>query len=177
MNRRLSFRGLFVIAIFLMTAGLRADPENFVVDGFTFVRPASWKWVWDEKRSKKGNLLEVGATNSTELADVYIWKFPKEEGNVENRTKAWNAYFKELPEDLHTKSSNQKVGAFDVTFIEIEGTYCRPPYPDHALVGAIIKRKDGHLVLRMSGRSKVVEEAQPALKKMVEQALTDRDSD
>lgn len=153
---------------------VRGDPENFVVHGFTFVRPPEWKWVWDEKRSKAGNLLELQGADAKESAVVYFWKFNENEGGTEGRVKAWKGYFHESEVDLHTRSSKKKVGNFHLTYVEIDGSAPRPPHLDQSLIGVIIKLKSSILAVRMSGRSKVVEDAKPGFREMIERAVKER---
>lgn len=154
-----------------------ADPENFVVNGFTFIRPPTWKWVWDDKRAKIGNLLDLPGANTNDTASVFFRKFPKEEGNPESRTKAWQVYFRELAVDLHCRSSTKKVGTFEITYIEIDGTYFRKPYPDHSLIGATVQLTNGFFAVRMSGGTKLIEDSKAAFKQMLEQALKEKESE
>ena len=169
-------RPVLLLALWFAAFVAHADPENFVVAPFTFIRPPGWKWVWDEKLSKKGNLLEIpNQPSPAQMAPVYFWKFSEEEGNPSKRTTAWEAYFHELPEDLNIRSSTNKIGGFDLTYVEIQGTYVRAPHPDHGLVGAVIKLEKGYLAIRMSGRSRLIDESTVAFKNMIEHALREKE--
>ena len=160
-----------MLAVWLTGLIAYADPENFVVGEFTFVRPTDWQWVWDEKRSKIGNLLDVPGDNKKDTTPVFFRKFSKEEGNPESRRQAWLAYFKELPEDLHIRSEIKTVAGYEITYFEMEGRYVRPPYPDHALIGATVKVKNGYVAVRMSGKSKIIEQSKATFREMIEHAV------
>src|SRR5262245_3630163 len=115
------------MALWLASAVARADPENFMVGDFTFVRPSSSVWVWDEKRANMGNLLDVPSTNSSNAAVVYFWKFKTDDGGLAGRKKVWQAFFKELPDDLHTRTTTKKINDLEIIYLEIEGTFYRAP--------------------------------------------------
>jgi hypothetical protein len=172
--RRTTITFLFLV---LLIPRALADPENFVVAGFTFDRPSAWKWVWDEKRSRIGNLLEVRDDRTKATAPVYFWKFSAVEGSFESRTKAWQEFFHEAREDLNVQCSTNAVGDYKIIYVEMEGTSARVPHGDFALIGAIIPLKEGNLAIRMSGRSTLVQDAKIAFRKMIDTSVKGRDSE
>ncbi|MDB6028988.1 MAG: hypothetical protein JWM68_5211 [Verrucomicrobiales bacterium] len=170
-------RPILILALFLMAAFAHADPENFMVDEFTFVRPPAWKWVWEEKRTNIGLFLDIPGGIINDTVHVYFRIFKGEEGSPENRTKAWRLTFKESADSLKVRTETRKVGAFTVIYIEMEGTSAHEIHPDYGLFAAVVKMKEGHLVIRMSGRKKVIDNSKRTFREMVERALKERESE
>jgi hypothetical protein len=165
------FLALVGLALALFTA--YADPENFLVANFTFIRPDGWKWVWDESRSNQGNLLEVQGATTNDAAVVFFARFIKGEGRADERLKSWQSYFKEPASQLNIRAATNKIGKFRVVYFEMEGTYVRTTQT-FSLIGATTQLKQGeHLAVRMSGPKYIVEDCKPAFRKMVEGAFKD----
>ena len=165
---------VLILALLLLATAAAADPENFMVDELTFVRPPKWQWVWDTKIADTGLLLKIRALNTNDLADVYFRKFNGDEGSVEKRTNAWRLTFRESGAQLKMRTETKPIPPFSIDYIEMEGTSLREWRPEYGLMAAIIRMNDGHVVVRMSGRKKVVDESKKAFRAMVERALSDR---
>ena len=170
-------RALLIFALLLMAAVAHADPENFIVAGFTFVRPPAWKWVWDEKLAKAGLLLEIHGANTNDFAHVYFRTFNGDESTPESRIKIWRIYFKESPDQLKVRSETNHVAGFPVVYVEMEGTSTLAGPREFGLFAAIVQLKDRSFVVRMSRSRKVVKDSKVAFKAMLEQALKERVSD
>ena len=163
--------------MFLMAALAHADPENFMVSGFTFVRPPQWKWVWDERLANTGLRLRIEGSNTNDTAAVYFRSFTGEEGSPENRIKVWQQFFKESPDKVKIRTKMENVAGYPVIYLEMEGTSALETTPEFGLFAAIVKMKQGHLVVRMSRSKKVVNNSKTLFKEMVENALKEKQLD
>ena len=167
-------RTILVFALLMMAAIAHADPENFIVDGFTFVRPPEWKWVANDKLADKGLLLRIQGASTNNTASVYFRIFKGDEGTAEKRIKGWREYFKASPDSLKQRSTTKAVGSFKVVYIEMEGNSDLVSGKEFGLVAAVVQLKGGTLVVRMSGRKKLVDDSKTTFTEMVERALKEK---
>ncbi|MDB6028986.1 MAG: hypothetical protein JWM68_5209, partial [Verrucomicrobiales bacterium] len=132
-----------LLALFLMALVAHADPENFMVDGFTFVRPPKWKWVANDKLADKGLLLRIQGSSTNDTASVYFRTFHGDDGTAEKRIKGWREYYKESPNSLKVGSTTKTVGSFKVVYVEMEGKSALVSGKEFGLVATIVKTKEG----------------------------------
>ena len=170
-------RTILVFALLLMAAIAHADPENFIVDGFTFVRPPEWKWVANDKLADKGLLLRIQGASTNNTASVYFRTFNGDEGTAEKRIKGWRGYYKESPNSLKVRSATKTVGSFKVVYVEMEGKSDIVSGKEFSLIATIIQMKGGTFVARMSGRKKLVDDSKTTFTEMVEHALKEKQPD
>ena len=170
-------RLLWFLVFFVTTAIGRADPENFMVDGFTFVRPVPWKWVSQDKLAEKGLLLKIPGSNTNDMASVYFRAFSGDEGTAEKRIKPWRQSYKSSPESVKVRFETKTISLFKIVSVEMEGKSTLVSSEPFSVYAAIIQTKKGSLVVRMSGRKKLIDTSKPTFNEMVEQALKDRESD
>ncbi|MDB6027857.1 MAG: hypothetical protein JWM68_4080, partial [Verrucomicrobiales bacterium] len=129
------------------------------------------------KLANTGLLLEIRGAQPSDTASVYFRKFEGDEGSPETRIKAWRKVFREPAETLKVQSEQKKIAAFPVVYVVMDGTSLRETTPNFMLFAAIVKTKEGHVVVRVSGPRKVVDNSKKIFSEMVERALKERESE
>lgn len=150
-------------------------PAKFKVGEFNFKPPKDWQWVETTSSMRKAQ-LKVGKEPAT--AEVIFFHFgPGGGGDVQANVDRWLGQFQEPKDQIHSKVEKNELGGKQVTFVQAEGTYLsgqpggpKTPQPGSMLAGAILDSKEGNVFIRMVGPKAVVEQAQPAFRKMIEEA-------
>src|SRR5947208_564419 len=116
---------IIAIACCLHVSALRADPENFIVGGLTFVRPPAWNWVDKPGAAAVAQLKIVDASAPGQTADVYFtfYKPADVNGKLTYMAKRW----KNLFEDGNDKSAGgtraDKINDREVMVVQLKGVY------------------------------------------------------
>ena len=167
---------MLVLACFLAISNLRADPENFMVEDITFVRPPSWEWVVPDSEVRKAH-LKVFNQNKAQTADMIFYWFPTgdKQGDPEGSIKRWEAQFRERATIVAT-IERATIGKYKVMYCQMEGTYKgfgkeSLSLPNYALVGTIIEMPRGNIMIRFTGPRELISASITTFKKMIEDAL------
>jgi hypothetical protein len=162
------------IALALFANTLPAiEPAEFAVGGFTFGRPAGWKWVVPSYSMRKAQLEVPGSEGGA--ADVTFFHFGAGQGGgVQANVDRWFAQFG----NSNTSQSEEKVSTTRVVHVQAHGTFQSgmpggptTPLENYALRGAIlVDSEKGDVFVKMTGPAAVVESAAPAFDEMVRAA-------
>ena len=162
------------IALALFANTLPAiEPAEFAVGGFTFGRPAGWKWVVPSSSMRKAQLEVLGSEGVA--ADVTFFHFGAGQGGgVQANVDRWFAQFG----NSNTSQSEEKVSTTRVVHVQARGTFQSgmpggptTPLENYALRGAIlVDSEKGDVFVKMTGPAAVVESAAPAFDEMVRAA-------
>jgi hypothetical protein len=93
-------------------------------------------------------------------------------GSVEANAARWVGQF-DAPSQAKAKRTTRKVGTFDVTVVEVEGTYSGGMGPDQgekkgwALLGAIVSTADKPYFFKLTGPARSVQGARAEFDKMI----------
>jgi hypothetical protein len=167
--------------LFAALAAAANPPAKFKVGEFSFNRPADWQWVEVNSVMRRAQMKIVDAEKK-ESAEVVFFFFGEGGGGL---TKAnidrWLSQFEEPREKLNSKVEEVTVSGHKVTYVQAEGTYLsgmpggpKTPMPNTMLFGAIIDSDQGNVFIRLTGPIKLAKGSQPAIRKMVEDALGNR---
>jgi hypothetical protein len=165
----------FLFISFVAVAILRAEsPTDFVVGGFTFVRPTSWEWMPVSSPMRKAQ-LKVADSTSKPSAGVVFFLFPHgSSGGVKANVDRWLRQFSGSRESLGAKIEETTIGKIKVTYVQAEGTFnsgmpggALTPMPDYGLMGAILESDNGDVFVKMTGPKNLVKSSVADFKKMV----------
>lgn len=156
-------------------------PAKFKVGEFSFNRPTDWQWVEVNSVMRRAQLKIVDAEKK-ESAELVFFFFGEGGGGL---TKAnidrWLSQFEEPKDKLNSKVEEVTVSGRKVTYVQAEGTYLsgmpggpKTPQPNTMLFGGIIDSDQGNVFIRLTGPIKLAKASQPAVRKMVEEALGSR---
>lgn len=171
-----------VVAVAGLLAGLLAHgaegPATFEVSEFTFNRPEGWEWVPTSSAMRKAE-LKVVSKDPQQVAEVVFFHFgPGDGGGTQANVERWFRMFREPRDQIGARSERMKVGRWEVTYVEAEGTYMSgipggplTPRPDYGLAGAIIESRAGNVFVRMTAPKRLARELEGEFKKMIESAL------
>jgi hypothetical protein len=146
-----------------------ADPENILVDRFTFTIPARWKWQPNTDASSAAARFLIPAQQSERSTDVRFYIAHKSQAE----TKAgWKGFFEA---GATTSESNEKIGNYDITYFVIMGAQkaARKPVPGRKFFGAIIPIENRYVLVRMFGPTAEVDGSTVNFKRMIRDALLD----
>lgn len=159
-------------------AAVGADaPAEVKVSDFSFKPPAGWETVTTRSPMRKA---QYKVTKEKESAEVVFFHFgPGGAGGVQANVDRWFGQFQEPKEKLNAKTEEVKAGKNKATLVQAQGTYLNGPpggqkvaEPNSMMYAAILEGGEGGPVfVKMTGPKAVVESAQPAFRKMVEEAL------
>jgi hypothetical protein len=164
---------LLTLLLLLGVATLRADPENFMVGEFLFVRPTTWRWIEESKYPT----LRITAPNAVEPVDVVfsLLKAGEDFATPDTTFNRWCNMFEK--EERVESRTVKRIGTNDVLFAEVRGTHKKlivntvQPRPDSTLLGALLSRPTGNVAVRLAGPASLVDKAKAQFQKMVESAL------
>ncbi len=166
--------GLFLFLL-LLCVRLSAEPLNVMVEDLTFTRPEKWLWAEPTESSPAVTRFVVPEAGGTSV-DVRFYVVKKD---YSNERKALQTQFPEAKaEDLHEQEL--KIGRRKVVYLEIEGTYVfrdHHPKPDQLWVGAVIPKGKEYVYARIQGPRSEVQGQLATFKKMVEDAVTEREAE
>ena len=171
-----AFVSFLAFALFANTL-FAIEPAEFAVGGFTFGRPAGWKWVVPSSSMRKAQ-LEVPGSEGT-AADVTFFHFGVGQGGVvKANVDRWFAQFG----NSNTSQSEESVFTTRIVHVQARGTFQSgmpggptTPLENYALRGAILVDSDkGDVFVKMTGPAAVVESAAPIFDEMVRAAAAAR---
>ena len=148
---------------------LKADPENFIIGPFTFIRPETWKWNELNDKSHASAQMFITDEKTGDESQVLISFSSTKRDDIASK---WKIYFVEPPAvDYHTKS--KKIKTFPITYVDVAGTYRVKGRlkNDHALAGIIIETEKGNVFGRVVGPKGMVKNVRADFTKMMEDAL------
>ena len=166
-------RVIFVISLLLGTVSeSHADPLNFMVGPFTFIRPTKWTWKDPDPGTKAAAELQIlDAANQTESQVLFSFSSSKPD-DIMTR---WKSYFAEPP-PVDWQMTTNRVQSVTVTYLTVTGTQRskkKESRPDYSLLGAIIITEKGTVYGRVLGPRKMVQRLTDEFKKMVETAVAE----
>ena len=158
-------RALVAVSL-LLSAVAFADEAG----GLTWKVPGEWKRLPDRPmRAATYALPAAGASEAGELAVFYFG--PGQGGGVDANVQRWIGQFEQpdgKPSDKVAKISKKKVGANQVTFVDLTGIYTasmgpmapKSNKPGYRLLGAIVEGPEGAVFFKVTGPQKAVDAAQ-----------------
>ena len=160
-------RYVFGVTIFLALTAF-ADSAG----GLSWAAPATWKA--DAPRPMRAATYKIPSVKGdAEEAECGVFYFGQGQGgSVEQNVQRWVGQF-EGAKSPPTKK--EKVAGFDVTTLELEGTYTggggpmgpKVTKPGFKLLGAIVEGPEGAIFFKLTGPAKTVEAARGDFTKMV----------
>jgi len=156
---------------------MAADPLEFQVGAFTFMRPEAWKWIIPTSTMRKAQ-LEVPGVNR-EKAEITFFHFgPGQGGGVQANVDRWFGQFQGGP----TSQSEVTQGRTRIHYVQAEGTFQSgmpggptTPLQNYALLGAILTdAESGDVFVKMTGPKALVQSAAQLFNEIVVQAATTR---
>jgi len=167
---------LLVVACVLLVGTLRADPENFMVEDLTFLRPPTWEWIVPNSPGRKAQ-MRIFDKDKSKSADAMFYWYPSEnkQSNPDDCLKRWQAQFRDKEKILVT-IERSTFGKFKVTYGQMEGVYKgfgkeALSLSDYALLGVVVQCDKGSVMVRMTGPKEIVHKMTKSFKKMIEDAL------
>ncbi len=167
-------RSVFVLMAFAAMAKA-ADPVEFTVGSFTFLRPETWEWVAPTSPMRKAQLSVPGKAGGSPAEVTFFHFGAGQGGSVQANVDRW---FKQFS-DGYTDAKTEQAGSATVTFVKAEGTFASgmpggttTPMKDYAMRGAILESSSGDVYVKMTGPKDIVKAAAPALEKMVREAAS-----
>jgi hypothetical protein len=164
------------VVCMLLTSTLRADPENFMIQDLTFVRPAGWEWIVPDSEVRKAHLKIYNSDKSKSAEAIFYW-FPAsdKQGDPDGCVKRWQMQFRNK-EKIEATIERSEFGKFKVVYAQMEGVYKgfgkeSLSLADYALLGTIVQSSKGSVMVRVTGPKEVVHAATIPFKKMIEEAL------
>jgi hypothetical protein len=173
---RMKPKQLFSLLLLLFSLlPLRAEPLNILVGDLTFTRPTTWKWEAPDPKSPAVSCFVV--PNASGPAGEI--RFYAAGTDAERAATMWKAYFPKEDEG-NLRKETDTIGKRTVTYVVTHGTLTLPgnrPVAAQAFVGVVIPYQERFLHIRFTGPQELVEKAIPDLKKMVDNAVRERETD
>ena len=171
-HRLLFFFSLLLISLIRA----QAEPLNVMVQDLTFTRPEAWRWAEPTDKSPAVTRFIVPDSNGFVSADIRFYVVRR--GYTNEKTSLITQFPDAKPGDLHEREI--KIGHRRVVYYEIAGTYHakdHPPKSDQLVVGAAIPLGKEYVYARIQGARAEVEPEVARFKKMVEDAVMEREAD
>ncbi|MDB6029605.1 MAG: hypothetical protein JWM68_5828 [Verrucomicrobiales bacterium] len=166
----------FAVAFFVFLSTLRSEPLNVVVGDLTFKRPAAWVFEPPKGNSSSVSRFVISLENEKPAGDVRFYlpgKTPAE------ARKLWKSYA--APEDVGTfRVEEKKIGKQTITYISLHGKLKVPGEKQSnqvGFIGAVIPIGENFMHVRMAGSADLVEKSTATFKRMVEEAVQDREAE
>lgn len=161
-----------VLACCLLSISAFADSAG----GISWTAPAAWK-ADAPRPMRAATYLAPAAKGDAEGAECGVFYFGEGQGgSVDANIDRWVGQFEGARAPVRKK---EKLGAFDVTTVEVEGTYAgstgglmgpRTPKPGFKLLGAIVEGPKGNVFFKLTGPVKTVEASRAEFFKMLKSA-------
>ncbi len=165
---------MICLSVLLRINAQPADPENILLEGYTFTRPATWKWEAPRGKSISLNRFVIPAADGKVHTDVGFF------------------YVSGVPEELRTrvlsnfdssgvfKTESVAAGKTNLIYVRAHGTAIirkTGPLPNHELLGTMLhsKQTDKWFFVRMLGPRGEIRAAEEDFKNMIKQAIEDAD--
>jgi hypothetical protein len=140
--------------------------------GLSWTTPSGWKT--DAPRPMRVGTYKIpAAKGDSEEAECAVFYFGEGQGgSVEQNVARWTAQFDGAKAPATKK---EKVAGFDMTTLELEGTYTggggpmgpKVTKPGFKLLGAIVEGPSGPIFFKLTGPAKTVEAARADFQKML----------
>jgi hypothetical protein len=161
-----------LICLWFFAIPLCAEPENILVDKYTFARPKHWKWkATGDKWSALSRFL-ISAEGAKHPTDVRFYMISEETADLRKRVLA------NFRNPVEETVEGTKVGNIELTYFTGKGTAVdretkKDPRPDHQFTCVLLPstQPGKHVFLRLLGPRREVEGALKDFKAMVEQAV------
>jgi hypothetical protein len=163
------------ILLALCCLGGSANPNNVLVEGYTFIRPDSWVWEAPSEASNYLNKFNIPGNSEAESVVTNVGFFHVSPLQSELRTRVLSNFdrYAQLTE------ITIPVDKGELTYVKVLGTALArgksPTRPNYELFGVMLpgKAKDKSLFVRLFGPRPEVDVAISDFKKMVEKAVQD----
>jgi hypothetical protein len=172
-RKLLSFSAILLAMISVVKAESIAEPLNVIVSELTLTRPVTWKWQAPTNASVTTEFVVPGAGDNGSARVLFYVSGQ----NVETLSKAWKGWIRESDQPGNAQEEQIKIGKREVYFLALHGTFLksRRPQPDWGLVGMVLPVKNQFIRVQMEGPWAVVEKAKDDLKKMITDALKEKE--
>jgi hypothetical protein len=140
--------------------------------GLSWATPSTWKA--DAPRPMRVGTYKIpAAKGDTDEAECAVFYFGEGQGgSVDANVQRWTAQFEGAKAPATKK---EKVGGFDMTTLELDGTYTggggpmgpKVSKPGYKLLGAIVEGPSGAIFFKLTGPVKTVEAARADFQKML----------
>lgn len=164
-----------VFALIAPFAASADEPMNVLVGDLTFTRPAEWKWEAPSTNSPAVTQFVVPTERKGERTDVRFYISPR---NFESASKLWKSYFPQTSDRTDVKEEKKKFRKREALFVRLRGTYVFPgarPQPGFVFYGVAIPYGKQFIHVRILGPEKIVQTAEVTFRKMVEDALKEKE--
>ena len=165
---------LSALVVAWVATDARAGDRTVTLDGLKSEAPASWKMEEPSNKFRAYQFAVPKTKGDADDAELVIFFFgPGGGGSVNDNLKRWKGMF-QAPEgksiDDVAKVEKMKVGAVDVTYLDVQGTYLSkfPPFDPNAKVtkkenyrriGVIFASENGPYFITLTGPGRTVEAA------------------
>lgn len=139
----------------------------------SWTMPAAWK-ADAPRQMRAATYLIPAAKGDAEGGECGVFYFGEGQGgSVDQNIQRWVGQFEGAKPPTQKK---EKLGGFDVTTVEVDGTYAssmggpmgpKTPKPGFKLLGAIIEGPKGNVFFKLTGPAKTVEAARADFLKML----------
>jgi hypothetical protein len=168
---------LVFVCAFILSSSLYAEPLNVLVGDITFTRPQEWTWDSPDAKSQVLTRFIIPNDSDKPTTDVrfYLTKI-----DAASASALWRSYFPQSNADKDIREEKKKIGKHDVTYISLSGTHIYPgkkPRPNCTFFGAVIPSGHDFVHIRMFGPTSEVTAASGRFKKMVEDALREKEDE
>jgi hypothetical protein len=141
--------------------------------GISWTNPPAWKA--DAPRPMRAATYVIpAAKGDTDPGECGVFYFGQGQGGgVDQNIQRWVSQFEGAKAPTPKK---EKIGGFDVTTVEVEGTFgqsmggpmgAKTPKPGYKLLGAIVEAPNGNVFFKLTGPAKTVEAARADFMKML----------
>ncbi len=145
--------------------------------GISWTQPTTWK-ADAPRQMRAATYLVAAAKGDTDGAECGVFYFGEGQGGgVDANVDRWVGQFENAKGTPLRKK--EKLAGFDVTTIEVDGTYAssmggpmgpKTPKAGYKLLGAIIEGPRGNVFFKLTGPVKTVEAARAEFMKMLKTA-------
>jgi hypothetical protein len=145
--------------------------------GISWTPPATWK-ADAARPMRAATYLIAPAKGDTDSGECGVFYFGEGQGGgVDANIDRWVSQF-EAPKGAPVRKK-EKLGAFEVTTVEVEGTFAgsmggpmgpKTNKPGFKLLGAIVEGPKGNVFFKLTGPAKTVEGARADFLKMLKSA-------
>lgn len=147
--------------------------------GVSWTVPSSWS-AQGQRPMRAATYSLPAAKGDPEAAELGVFYFGQGQGGaVDANIQRWISQFTQpdgTPSEKVAKRSTSKIAGFDVTQVELTGTFAsggmmmgpRVDKPGYALVGAIVQAPEGAVFFKLTGPQKTVQAAKKDFQKLLQ---------
>ncbi|MDB6023966.1 MAG: hypothetical protein JWM68_189 [Verrucomicrobiales bacterium] len=162
----LALRLFLLLSLFCSSA--HADPENILVEGYTFIRPKNWTWDPADKGSALNRFTVPGSSPSR--TDVRFYVFPQTEEQIRQRLLG------NFEQDAVLHETSAAVNDTKLNYVTVSGKasdQVKKTPGKLKVVGACLRtaNEKKKLLVRIYGPPDEVDAATDDFKHMVEKAV------